>query len=172
MGRQIVNIVIRFVFLILLQGLVLNNVDLFGFITPYLYVSLIILLPLEFNPSVVLLFSFVVGLSIDMFTMTWGMHTAASVFVAFCRPLVLRVLAPRDGFVTGITPSMSYMGINWFLLYAFVMILLHHVFLFYTEVFRFSEFFFTLGRALASVFFTYLLVLISEFLTFRQIRTL
>lgn len=169
---QTINMVVRFIFLVLLQGLILNNVDLFGFVTPYLYVLVILLFPLEMNKSLVLVLSFLLGMGIDMFSHTWGMHTSAAVFAAFMRPLLLRVLAPRDGYPVGVTPDMSHMGINWFLVYAFILIFFHHLFLFFVEVFRFSEFFYTLGRSLASMIFTFLLVILAQFLTFRQKRVL
>jgi len=169
---QYLNITIRFVFLVLLQGLILNNVDLFGFVSPYLYVLVILLFPLEMNKTNVLLLSFLLGMGVDMFTHTWGMHTSASVFAAFIRPALLTVLAPRDGYPVGSPPDMSHMGINWFLAYSFILIFFHHIFLFFVEVFRFSEFFYTLGRSLASMVFTFLLVILAQFLTFRQKRVL
>ncbi|MBD78799.1 MAG: rod shape-determining protein MreD [Crocinitomicaceae bacterium] len=171
MGQYII-IGIRMVFFVLLQGLILNNVDLFGFVTPYLYVLVILLFPIEANPSLVLGLSFMLGMGVDMFSHTWGMHASASVFLAFARPYLLSLMAPRDGFPSGTPPDMSHMGINWFLVYALIMITCHHLFLFFVEVFRVSEFFYTLGRALASVAFTYLLVLIAQFLTFKQRRVL
>ena len=164
--------IFRFVFLVILQGLVLNNVDLFGFVSPYLYILVILLFPLGANKSMVLFLSFLLGMSVDMFSHTWGMHTSASVFAAFMRPGLLTVLAPRDGYPLGTRPDMSHMGINWFLAYSFLLIFFHHIFLFFVEAFRFSEFFYTLGRSIANMLFTFALVIVSQFLTFREKRVL
>ena len=119
--------IFRFVFLVILQGLVLNNVDLFGFVSSYLYILVILLFPLEANKSMVLFLSFLLGMSVDMFSHTWGMHTSASVFAAFMRPGLLTVLAPRDGYPLGTRPDMSHMGINRFLAYSFLLIFLPHL---------------------------------------------
>ena len=161
---------IRFVFLLLLQGLILNNVDLFGYVNPNLYILFILLLPVEANAVLVLGLSLVYGMCIDMFSLTWGMHTSACLFIAFIRPYLFRIMSPRDGYVFGVTPDMSNMGIGWFLTYAFIMTFLHHLFLYYVEVFRFEEFFFTFGRAFLSSLFTIVLILFAQFLTYRQIR--
>lgn len=167
-----VSHIIRFVFLVLLQGLVLNNIDLFGYSNPYVYILFLLLLPQDASPSAVLVISFFLGLCVDMFTLTWGMHTAASVFVAFIRPYLLRLLAPRDGFSAGTIPGLSQMGINWFLAYAFIITLLHHLFLSYVEVFRWAEFFTTFFRAFVSTIFTLVLLLLFEFLTYKPVRNL
>ena len=169
---QTISISIRFIFLVLLQGLVLNNIDLFGFMNPYLYVLVIILFPQEMNPSLVLFLSLLLGLSVDLFTLTWGMHTSACVFTAFLRPYLLRFMAPRDGYPVGVVPGLSQMGLNWFLTYAILLITIHHTFLYFVEVFRFNEILRTLGKALASSVFTFVLVLLSEFLTYRPTRSL
>lgn len=172
MIRQYLNIVFQFVFFVLLQGLILNQVDLFGFINAYLYILVLILLPVEFNRNLGLIIGFFLGLSVDLFSSSWGMHTSACVTYAFLRPFLLRLLSPRDGYVAGVVPNMSYMGINWFLSYAAFSIIIHHLFLYYVEVFRFAEFFSTMGRALASSLFTFALVILVQFLTYRQIRAL
>ena len=160
----------RFVFLVLLQGLILNNVDLFGFINPNLYILFILLLPIETNAVAVLGLSLVFGLCVDMFSLTWGMHTSACVFIAFVRPYLFRILAPRDGYVFGASPNMSNMGISWFLVYAFIITFIHHMVLYYVEVFRFEELLFAFGRAFLSTIFTFILIILAQFLTFRPIR--
>jgi rod shape-determining protein MreD len=75
MINPIVSNTFRFLFLALLQVVVLNNVGLFNLFNPYLYILFIILLPFETAPFFVLLFSFLLGLSIDTFSSTDGMHT-------------------------------------------------------------------------------------------------
>ena len=148
--------------MVLLQVLVLNNIQLSGFINPYLYIIFILWLPVEMNKVLVMLISFLLGLSVDIFSNTLGMHAAASVFLAFCRPYILQFMAPRDGYEGDQVPGIQAFGLSWFITFAAIAVFLHHSFLFYTEVFRLSEFFSTLGRVLASSIFTMVLVVLAQ----------
>ena len=88
----------RFIFLVLFQVLVLDNIQLGGYLNPFMYVLFILLMPFE-TPGWVLLFSaFLLGGSIDLFEHTPGMHASAAVFMAFLRPAVLKLIAPREGY--------------------------------------------------------------------------
>lgn len=152
----------RFLALLLLQGLVLNNIELSDYINPFLYVLFILSLPLNASKYLVLILSFVMGISIDIFSSTLGMHTAASVFMGFLRPYILKILEPRDGYETNFSVNIADMGIKWYATYVVIMVFSHHLFLFYVESFSFSQFFSTFGRALVSTIFTLILISITQ----------
>ncbi|GAB4280626.1 MAG: rod shape-determining protein MreD [Marinilabiliales bacterium] len=154
--------ILRFIFLVLLQVLVLNNIQISGYINPYLYVLFIILLPIEIAPWLLLITGFFTGFTIDLFTNTMGIHASATVFMTFFRPLILRVLSPRDGYEPGLKPIIANYGISWFVKYTLTLIFIHHTFLFIIEIFRFSDFHLTLTRILLSSIFTFILVMISQ----------
>jgi len=99
-----------------------------------------------------------------MFSNTVGMHIAACTIMAFCRPYLLKMISPREGFERGSKISIRKFGINWFITYAGILILLHHTVLFYLEIFRFSAFFSTLLRVILSSAFTLCLVIVTEYL--------
>ena len=162
------KIALRFTVLVILQVLVLNNVAFNGYINPYLYVLFILMLPFNTPKWLVLISAFFLGLTIDIFTSTVGMHIAASLFMAYSREHVLKLFAPRDGYDVVLSPTIPDMGFIWFLSYAGVLTFLHHSFLFTIEVFRFSEFFSTIGRSLLSTVFTLVLILISQLLIYRK----
>ena len=164
MIELLVRNLLRFIILIIFQVLILNNIQLGGYINPYLYVFFILMLPLETPGWLLLLLSFLMGLSIDLFENTAGMHASACVYMAFCRPFLLRMISPREGFDRGSKLTIQKFGINWFLTYAGIMIVIHHFILFYLEVFRFSSFFSTLLRVILSSGFTLLLVIITQYL--------
>jgi len=162
---DILRIILRFFVLVTFQVLVLNNVQLGGFINPYLYVLFLITLPVS-TPRLLLLFiALVTGLTIDMFQNTVGMHAFACVLLAFARPAWLKMISPRDGYEADAIPSIKKFGFKWFVAYAFVLILIHHFTLFYIEVFRFSEFFSTLLRVVLSSTVTLLLVIIAQYIS-------
>jgi rod shape-determining protein MreD len=92
------------VVLILLQVLVLNNIQFSGYVNPYVYIMIILLLP-SLTPSwMVLTIAFFTGLVIDLFSGSPGMHASATLLAGFARPFVLRVIAPRDGYDPGSSP--------------------------------------------------------------------
>jgi len=154
---------LQFIFFVLVQVLVLNNIQFSSFVNPFLYILFLLWLPLEIPNFLLMLLAFLLGLSIDFFSGTLGMHASASVFLAFCRPFILKTIAPRDGYESNQIPSMNHMGFRWFLSYAALLTFLHHFFLFFVEVFRFSDFFYTLGRASASTIFSLILIVITQF---------
>lgn len=155
--------IINFVILVLIQVFVLNNIQLGGFINPYFYVLFILILPFETPSWFLLVVAFLLGMSIDVFTNTLGMHTSASVFMAFLRPYVLKVISPRDGYEKETLPQLKHYGASWFLRYSSILIFAHHLFLFYVEVFSLSNFFATFVRVVLSSIFTIILVLISQY---------
>ena len=164
MLNDVLKNIVRFVLLVLVQVLLLNNIQLSGYINPYLYVLFILMLPFEIPGWLLLLVSLATGLTIDMFTNTAGMHAGATVFLGFLRPYLLRLIAPRDGYEFGTFPSIKHLGFSWFITYAAILIFFHHLALFYLEVFRLSEFFRTFFRAFASSIFTLALVIVTQYL--------
>lgn len=168
MLNEIIRNIVRYTILVLIQVLVIKNIELGRFINPFIYVLFIIGLPFE-TPKWLLLFSaFAMGITVDLFYDTAGMHAAACVFIAYLRPGLLKLFSPRDGYEFGTQPTIQYLGIPWFLSYSGILILLHHLILFYIEVFRFSEFFSTFFRVIVSSVFTVLLVVISQYLFHRK----
>ena len=164
MINQIISNIIRFFILVFVQIVILNNIQVSGFINPFLYVMFILLLPFETPGWLLLLLSFFMGLSIDMFSNTMGMHAAASVALAYFRPKVIRVISPRDGYETESKPTVVDMGFRWFFIYTIILVFIHHLILFFIESFSFHEFFSTLGRVLLSSVFTIALIILSEYL--------
>jgi hypothetical protein len=166
--NEVIRNIIRFILLVGVQVLIINNIELGRFINPFLYVLFIIILPFETPKWLVLISAFLIGITMDMFSDTGGMHAAACVFMAYIRPGVLKLFSPRDGYEFGTQPTVQYLGIPWFLSYAGILIVSHHLILFYVEVFRFSEFFSTLFRVIISSFFTLFLVIVTQYLVYRK----
>lgn len=164
MLSTIIRNIIRFVVLVLVQVLIIKNIELGRFINPFIYVLFLIILPFETPKWMLLFIGFLLGITIDMFYDTMGMHAAACVFISYIRPSVLNWFSPREGYEFGMQPTIQYLGVPWFLSYSSILIFLHHFVLFYIEVFRFSEFFSTVLRVVISSIFTLLLVVVSQYL--------
>ena len=163
MINSILRFGIIFIFLVLLQVLLFNNIQFSGYVNPYIYIMFILLLPVEIPSWLLLVLSFGLGLILDFFSGSPGMHSSASVLTAFVRPFILRILSPRDGYEARSEPSMMAYGFRWFLSYTVLIVLIHHTALFYIEVFRFADFFRTMLRVLLSSLFTVTFILLIEF---------
>lgn len=154
--------------MVLLQVLIIQNINLSSYIILLPYVLVILMLPFETNKLVVLAVSFSLGVGIDYFYDSSGLHAFACTLMGFLRHYVLRYVAPRDGYDAGVQPTVEDMGMAWFLSYAGTLVFVHHLFLFYLEVFRFSEFFTTLLRVVLSSVGTFGLIYLIQFLFFTK----
>ncbi|MDB5288085.1 MAG: rod shape-determining protein MreD [Mucilaginibacter sp.] len=168
MSRIIIINLIRFVLLVFLQVFLLKNISLYNLSTPYLYILFILLLPFEIPNLLLFVLAFILGLSIDAFYDTPGLHAASCTLLAFVRVLFISITVQKDGFDNEPEPTLSIMGFRWFFTYALVLTLFHHFFLFNLEVFRFSELEYTLTRFILSSVFTVFLMLVSGLLFFRK----
>ena len=158
---------IMFVTLVLVQVLILNQIQFGGFVNPYIYLLFVMLLPLNLPRYAVLILGFLLGLSIDVFMNSLGIHAAATVFVAYLRPLVIRSISNREEDRSNY-PGLHQNKFSWFLVYTTIMVFLHHTLLFYIEVFTFSGFFETLYHIILSSLFTVFLIVLSQFIIFRR----
>lgn len=159
-GAAVLNI-FRILIFILLQVTIIKQLDLGPYINPFLYVICILILPISMNKGWVILIAFVVGLIIDMFYNTMGMNAAACVFMAYCRPRVLRLYAPKGEYEPTASPTIQSLGLNWVISYYGTLVLLHHLMLFFLEALTFSFFFETLAKALVSAAVTLILIILS-----------
>ena len=167
MGQVLIKYVIIFVVLVLTQVLFLNQVQFSGFVNPYIYILFIMLLPLKAPRYVVLVGAFLLGLAVDIFSNTLGIHAFASVFVSYIRPVVIRVITNREEDMSDY-PGLRQNGMGWFLYYTTLMVLIHHSVLFFIEVFSFANFLSTVYRILLSSISSIFVIVLSQFIVFRD----
>ncbi len=154
--------------LVFLQVFLLKNISLYNLSMPYPYILFILLLPFEVPNVLLFLLSFLLGLSIDAFYDTPGLHAASCVLLALVRIMFISITVQKEGFDNEPEPTLGNMGFRWFFAYAGILTLVHHFFLFNLEVFHLSEIQYTLLRFLLSSAFTLFLILVSSFLFFRR----
>lgn len=150
-----------FIGLVLLQVLILNNVHIAGYATPFLYIYLIVKLKSNTPRNAQMLWAFFLGLAVDIYSDTPGMNAAATVLLAFVRPLLLNLFVPRDT-TDQFIPSMRTMGITPFLKYLAVCVLLHHCMLLGIEFFSMAHPIQLILRILSSSILTLCCVLALE----------
>jgi len=155
-SNQILTIFGRFVILVLLQVIVLNNINLVGYINPYIYILFIVLYPLDGNKTTLIFLSFLLGLSIDIFENSGGVHAAASVFIAYVRDFVLK-------YSFGVSYEYNNVKLNKAtvsekITYLGSIILFHHIILFSLEIFSFNHMLLLLKSTLFSGVFSFILI--------------
>lgn len=133
-NRSIINS-LRFIGLLLLQVLVIDNIRLGNYIHPYVYVLYILLLPFNIPNWKLLLAGFFMGFAVDLFNGTPGLNAAATVLMAFIRPMVIDAMTRRKDINENDEPSINLMGVPWFLLYSSILIIAHNLCLFMLEAF-------------------------------------
>jgi rod shape-determining protein MreD len=159
---------LRFIVAAGLQVFVLNNLEISGLINPFFYVVFLLLLPFDTSKGLLIFLAFLLGITIDIFSQTLGIHAGASVLLAFLRPYVLEFLLPRENMEPNTSPSLHVLGFPDFIKYVLILVLFHHLFLFFIEVFRFSDSIFTLLRTFISTVFSSLLIVISQLIIFKK----
>lgn len=160
--------VIMFIVLVLVQVLILDNIQFSGLVNPYIYILFILLLPFTIPGYFLLGLSFLLGISIDMFNNTPGVHAGATVLLGFLRPGIAQLISSREIIEKGNTPNMRQLGFASFIKYTVISVLVHHLFLFYAETFSFSDFFETFLRYILSSVFSIVIILASQFIVFKN----
>jgi len=158
MNNEIANNAFRFIALVLVQVLVLNNINFLGYINPYCYVLFIILYPVNSNRMLFLFLSFLMGLTIDMFMDSGGVHAAASVTIAYLRPVFLK--STFGLLFEHHAVKFKETDIETRITYMIPMVVIHHFVLFGLEVFNIGEILLILKKTLFSSIFTLILCLL------------
>jgi rod shape-determining protein MreD len=162
MIRTWLNIIIGFIVFVLLQVLILNNIHLFGIVTPFLYIYLILKLPVDFGRSIVIFISFLLGLVIDIFSNTFGIHAATATLAGFIRNPLLFGWVDIKEIPENSVPSYKLMNFSNFLRYSLIITAIHHTVLFAIESFNFFQPLLLIVKTLSSILFTMLLIGITE----------
>jgi rod shape-determining protein MreD len=157
-GYITVNIIV----FVLLQVLVMNNIHLFGVVVPFIYIYIILKFPVDITRSRMVLLSFFIGLLIDIFSNTFGMHAAACTLAGFVRtPLLERFVDVREMPADSI-PTYRLFGLGRFLRYTVFLVSIHHVALFLIESFTLFQPVMMITRMLSGILLTMMLIFILE----------
>ena len=147
--------IVRFVILLLLQVVICNNINFFGYINPYIYIIFIFLYPVKEDRLILLLVSFMLGMFVDMFSDSGGVHAAAAVCLAYARPILLKssfgMLYEHQSIKftnTEVGSLISYVTFGT---------ILHHLILFSLEIFNITDILLILKKTLFSSIFTIIL---------------
>ena len=164
--------IIRFFAFVAVQVFVLDNIPpLYRFIIPIIYFLFLLWLPFGVSRFWLLVAGFILGLTIDYFTMTPGLHAAACVLVAYVRPFLINVLTPKDTSEFNYRePSPKAMGWAPYSVYILVLTLLHNSYLVFLEWLQFGSFLTFLIKILSTTAISLLLIFTAEIVFPRKLK--
>lgn len=159
MNRDNILHIFQFFLLLFLQSFLLNNINLFGFINPNLYLLFIIIYRLDGNPTLLIIIGFVMGLLLDLLTQGSGGHTIATLTIAFLRlPIIKFSFGVNYDVPMGMIKGSL---LRQRLLYFMLMVVIHHLVLYSIVYFSFDNTIIILKNTLFTSFFTFIMVFIS-----------
>jgi hypothetical protein len=138
--------------------LVFNNMNFMGIINPMIYIIFLYWYPLRENVAVFLITSFFLGVTIDLFSDTMAIHSAAILTVAFARPVLMRFCFGANFEFQGFTfknttrvQRMTFLGL---------LIVFHHLIFFSLELLSFSHFLLILKKVIFTGIATFIISLL------------
>lgn len=163
MNNLILSNGFRFIGLVLLQVLILNHINLFGYLNPLVYIAWVFLFPIRKNKSLFLIASFLLGLSIDFFSDSGGINAAATLFIAFFRLSILKAVLRKSDF-DYLLFNLRSLSIDKIFLYIATLTIMHHFIVFSLEYFSFNAFINVLKSTFFTSIFTIILSILGLFL--------
>lgn len=158
--NNIVQNSIWFVFLTIIQVLIFNNINLFGYINPMIYIIFIFYYPLKKEKAGLLFYSFFIGLAIDFFSDTGGINAAATLLVANFRLPILSAILRKSEFDYQLFNIRS-IALGKALTYILVITFIHHLMVFWLDYFSLNQFGTVLSKTFLTTFFTVFLMILA-----------
>ena len=158
MNSAVIMSFVRFFLLLTAQIVIFNNIDLFGYINPCPYILFIILFPVNGNKQLLIVTSFLLGITMDLFSNSGGVHATASLILAYLRPSIFK-------FSFGLSYEYQTIKINDSLTperFSFLLlsVVIHQFTLFILEVFQISSLWDILIRTIIGTLFTLLICIV------------
>ncbi len=157
MNNLVIKNTIQFVLLVLFQVLILNNIHLFGYLNPYIYIIFVFFYPLRKDKGSFLILSFLLGLTIDFFSNSGGINAAATLLIAFIRlPILSKILNKSD--LDYQSFNLRSISIYKSLAYISSLTFIHQLTLFSLEYFSINSFGTIITKAIFSTIFTVIII--------------
>ena len=144
------------ILLLLLQVLVLNNVLLFGYVNPYIYIAFVFFFPLKERRFLFIFLSFLIGLTVDIFSDSGGVHAFSILTIAYIRLFFVKLFFKKT------TVDFPFFNLQKeqfgkIFNYTVTLTIIHHFILFSLANFSFQNFINILLNTIYSSIFTLIL---------------
>lgn len=160
-----------FILIVLIQGLVVNNIQWSEYLNPMVYPIMILMLPFQLNAIITMFVALLLGLSVDAFSDAFGLHASAAVLIGYLRPSLMKYIRPKEGYDNNLLPTIQDMGAIWFLIYASIILIIHHLWFFSMEILRFDLILLILGKTILSFLFSLTLIILFQYIFYKPSKS-
>lgn len=159
---------IRFVLFLFAQALLLNQLEIGWGVHVMIYPLFIFLLPYNLNIFISMIIAFTLGIGIDSISNTYGLHASSALLLAYLRPSIFKLFEPRDGYENMQEFNIQEMNRSWLFSVFGIMLLVHHLWFFSLELFKFNEIGFILQKTILSVPSSLIVCLLIQYIFIRR----
>lgn len=139
----------RYIVVMILQVLLFDQLQLLGVCHPYIYILCLLMMPITLSHSADMIIGAVVGLIMDIFCNSLGVHTAACIFIMFIRPyLIGAIVNDKDRLNEQI--SLRALGMEALLRYVVILVVVHHLMVFLLAAWSWAHIGFVLLETIVS----------------------
>ena len=148
----------RYFLVMLLQVLLFDQLQLLGVCHPYIYILCLLMMPITLPHSADMIIGAVVGLIMDIFCNSLGVHTASCIFIMFIRPyLIGAIVNDKDRLNEQI--SLRTLGMETFVRYVAILVVVHHLTVFLLAAWQWQHIAFVMLETAVSSLITILVVI-------------
>ena len=159
---------LRFVLFLLVQTLILNQIEIGFGIQLMIYPLFIMLLSFDTGVLSLLAISFTLGICIDAFSNTFGLHTSSLLVFSFLRPVIFKLFDTREGYDLLLEPTVLNMGNGWFIKSFGSLLLIHHFWFYLLEMFKLNDMGYVLQKTVYSLPLSFFLCVLLQYLFFNK----
>jgi hypothetical protein len=168
--RELLKYSFLFLLVLAAQVLFFDRLILPGGFVISFYIYFIMILPFNINRILLMLVALIMGIGIESFNDTFGLHASAAVFLAWIRPFIYKGFEPIIGYGENQTPNLAEMGWAWTIKTYFIAVFAFNVWLYALSFLRIIGPWFTLQKVLFSTFSTLIVILVVQVLYRRKMN--
>ena len=144
-------------FLIFLQVLIFDRINLFGFMNPSIYIIVLIIHRYDLDQFNYIVVGFLLGFIMDVLSQSAGSHSLSCVTISFLRPLINKFsLGPN--YEDFSSPFSDGILISNKVLYCFLITIIHQIILNAYSYFNWTHTFVILKLTIANSIFTFIVI--------------
>ncbi len=156
----------RYIVVMLLQVLLFDQLQLLGVCHPYIYILCLMMMPITLPHSADMFIGAAVGLVMDVFCNSLGIHTASCIFLMFIRPYLLgAIVNDKDRLNEQI--SLHTLGMDGLMKYTVILVVIHHMMVFLLAAWSWSHIGFVLIETIVSSIVTVFIIIGYNILKYR-----
>ncbi|MBT7896832.1 MAG: rod shape-determining protein MreD [Flavobacteriales bacterium] len=166
MNKKIIKYIFMLPIYLIIQIYILNEILFASYINPYIYLIILIIMPYKIPKWFLLFYAFIIGFLIDLFSGTLGIHSSACLILVLLKSPISKITIPHNIIEETDELVMQKIGAKSFILFSFILVLIHHTILFILEHVALD--FQILLKIIASTIITTIIISITQLFFFKS----